>query len=172
MLLLLLPRIGSSFPPVIRKNHVQSRSSSKFSWSVPGIKQSNKSDWHSPGSFLPTVSFWKVATLASICSRSRKDRYLDACSSGGQTRLLALPWLVLPDATAQLLWALESEVSRATYLALMSRAALSKVPWCQQLLVWVTLGVIIPLGPRIKSWLGQLYPDHFSPMNNGNYGAH
>ena len=75
---------------VIRKSPVQSSSSSKSSQSVPGIKLSNKSNWHSLGSFFPNLSFWKVAMLASSCSQSRKDGYLDAHSSGEQNRLLAL----------------------------------------------------------------------------------
>ena len=93
---------------VIRKSPVQSPSSSKSSQSVPGIKLSNKSNWHSLGSFFPNLSFWKVAMLASSCSQSRKDGYLDAHSSGEQNRLLALG-LVPPDAMAWLLYALEAE---------------------------------------------------------------
>ena len=146
---------------VIRKSPVQSPSSSKSSQSVPGIKLSNKSNWHSLGSSLPNLSFWKVAMLASSCSQSRKDGYLDAHSSGEQSRLLAL-WLVPPDAMARLLYAPEAGISRAMYLALMSEAALSKGPRCQQLLLWVTWGVISHLDTQIKSWLGQFYPDHFS----------
>lgn len=38
------------------KSPVQSPSSSKSSQSVPGIKLSNKSDWHSLGSFLLQIS--------------------------------------------------------------------------------------------------------------------
>ena len=75
---------------IIRKSPVQSPSSSKSSQSVPGIKPSNKSDWHSLGSLLPNLSFWKVAMLASSCSQSRKDGYLDAHSSGERNGILAL----------------------------------------------------------------------------------
>ncbi|EPY76308.1 hypothetical protein CB1_001440002 [Camelus ferus] len=129
-----VPNLASSRLPLeLGRTDMQSRSSSKSSWSVPTFKLCNKSDWHCPDPFLTTIPCWKVATLASSCSRSRKDSYLDVTHLENRTG----SWLWDGFHQIQRLGFSEPEpeVSSASYVALMAEAALSKGPWCQQLLV-------------------------------------
>lgn len=161
MLLLPLTLCHITVSSAIGKNHVQSHGSSQSSWYVLGIKLSDKSNWHGLGWFFPTPPFgkrqpWPAAAHAvgrtATSALTHLGKRTGFCSADDSTRCNG----------SACLWTPVSEVFSATYLAFKSGAAFSKGPGCQQLLVWVTLGLIIHLCSQIKSWLGQLYPDNFS----------
>lgn len=161
MLLLPLTLYHITVSPAIGKNHAQSHGSGQSSWHDLDIKLSDKSNLHGLGRFFPTPPFGKRQLWPAASHALRRTAIIAFTHLGKRTAFCSADDSTRCDGSASL-WAPVSEVFSATYLACKSGAAFSKGPWGQQLLVWVTLGLIIHLCSQIKSWLGQLYPIIYS----------